>query len=109
MNWLFLTLAILTEVAGTILIKVSAGFTKVVPTVILIVFYLLSYYFFNLSLKKIEIGTAYAIWSGLGTVALAGAGIIFFREQLSVDRVLAIVLIIAGVWILNITGSPKGV
>ena len=105
MNWLYLTLAILSEVVGTMLIRVSNGFTKLVPTVGLILFYVLSYFFFNLSLKKIELGTAYAIWSGLGTALLAGVGIVFFREQLSLERVVAIVLIIAGVCILNFAGG----
>lgn len=108
MNWLYLTLAILTEVAGTILIKTSQGFSRFVPTIGLIVFYLMSYFFFNLALKKIDLGTAYAIWSGLGTALLAGLGMLFFREQLSLERVLAIMLIIAGVCILNMTGSAEG-
>ena len=103
MNWIYLTLAILSEVVGTVLIRFSDGFTKVIPTVFLVFFYLLSYFFFNMSLRKIELGTAYAIWSGLGTALLAGLGIIFFREELSMSRVIAIVLIIAGVMLLNMT------
>ena len=107
MNWIYLTLAIVTEVMGTVLIKTSQGFSRFAPTIGLIIFYLLSYFFFNLALKKIELGTAYAIWSGLGTALLAGLGIIFFREELSFSRVAAIVLIIAGVCILNMTGSTS--
>jgi small multidrug resistance pump len=105
MNWLYLSLAILSEVLGTMLIRASNGFTKLIPTLALVLFYVLSYFFFNLSLKKIELGTAYAIWSGLGTALLAGVGIIFFREQLTAERVIAIVLIIAGVCILNFSGG----
>lgn len=105
MNWIYLTLAILSEVVGTVLIKFSNGFTRVIPTVALVLFYLLSYFFFNLSLKRIELGTAYAIWSGLGTALLAAMGIIFFREELSMERVVAIAMIVLGVCLLNMSGG----
>lgn len=108
MNWIYLTLAIVSEVVGTMLIRFSGGFTRMLPTVAMILFYLLSYFFFNLSLKRMELGTAYAIWSGLGTVLLAGVGIIFFREELSAGRIIAILLIIAGVCMLNMTGGKIG-
>jgi small multidrug resistance pump len=107
MNWVYLTLAIFSEVIGTMLIKVSNGFNRLVPTALLILFYLLSYFFFNLSLKKMELGTAYAVWSGLGTALLAGLGMIFYREELSFHRVAAILLIIIGVCLLNITKGKE--
>jgi small multidrug resistance pump len=107
MNWIYLTLAILTEVIGTVFIKMSAGFSRLVPSVLMVVFYLISYFFFNLSLKKIELGTAYAIWSGLGIVLLATLGAIFFKEQLSLVKVLAMVLIIVGVVVLNISSGTE--
>ena len=107
MTWIYLSLAILTEVIGTVLIKVSNGFSRLIPTLLLIFFYSISYFFFNLSLKKIEIGTAYAIWSGLGTALLAATGALFFREELSVARVSAIVLIIMGVCLLNMSGGAQ--
>lgn len=103
MNWLYLTLAILTEVTGTILIKVSEGFARIVPTLLMIVFYGISYYFFNLSLKKIELGTAYAVWSGLGTALLVIAGIVFYKETISATRIIAILLIVIGVLLLHFT------
>jgi small multidrug resistance pump len=109
MNYLYLTLAILSEVLGTVLIKFSNGFTRFIPTALLVLFYLLSYFFFNMSLKKMELGTAYAIWSGLGTALLAGFGMIFFREELSIWRVVAILLIILGVVLLNMTGAKTEV
>jgi small multidrug resistance pump len=105
MNWIYLSLAICTEVAGTVLIKVSNGFTRIIPTILLATAYILSYFFFNLSLKKIEIGTAYAIWSGVGTVLLAVMGILFYREELSMARIVAILLIVVGVCILNMSAG----
>ena|SRR5204863_7913580 len=105
MNWVYLTVAIFTEVIGTVFVKMSAGFSRLVPSVLMVVFYLVSYFFFNLSLKKIELGTAYAIWSGLGIVLLATLGAIFFKEQLSVVKILAMILIIAGVFILNLSST----
>jgi len=107
MNWLYLTLAIVSEVVGTMLIRVSNGFTKFIPTVALILFYILSYFFFNLALKRMELSTAYAIWSGVGTALLAAVGMIFFSEQISFERVLAIVMIIAGVCMLYLTGGVE--
>lgn len=106
MNWLYLSLAILSEVVGTLLFKVSDGFARIVPTLVVICFYVLSYYFFNLSLKKMDLGTAYAVWSGLGTALLAGIGILFFNETFTIGRLVAILLIIAGVILLNLNG-PK--
>ncbi|HEY8402255.1 MAG TPA: multidrug efflux SMR transporter [Cytophagaceae bacterium] len=108
MNWLYLSLAILTEVIGTLLIRFSEGFAKVVPFVLIIGFYLLSYYFFTLSVKKIELGIAYAIWSGLGTALLTAAGVLFFNDVMTPSRIIAIILIIAGVLLLHLTGSSSG-
>ena len=107
MNWIFLSLAILTEIIGTLMIRFTNGFAKFVPSVIMIFFYLLSYYFFNLSIKKIEVGTAYAVWSGLGTAVLAILGIVLYKEPATLSRVIAIVLIIIGVLLLHLSGSKE--
>ena len=107
MNWLYLSLAILSEVIGTLLIKVTEGFARIIPSILMVVFYLLSYYFFNLSIKRIEIGTAYAVWSGLGTALLAIMGIIFYKEPATLARLLAILLIIIGVLLLQFSGNKQ--
>ena len=73
--WIYLLIAILTEVAGTTLMKVSQGLTKLVPSVFMFVLYGISFVFMALALKKIEVSTAYAIWSGLGTAVIAMIGI----------------------------------
>jgi small multidrug resistance pump len=107
MNWVYLSLAILSEVIGTLLIRFTEGFARILPTVIMIFFYLLSYYFFNLSIKKMEVGTAYAVWSGLGTALLAILGIIFYKEPFTAIRIMAIVLIILGVIMLHFSGNQQ--
>jgi small multidrug resistance pump len=103
--WVFLLIAILTEVVGTTLMKVSQGLTKVIPSVLMFVLYGISFVFMALALKKIEVSTAYAIWSGLGTALIALIGIVAFRESFNFSKLAGIVLIIAGVLLLNLKGA----
>ena len=103
--WLYLLIAILTEVVGTTLMKVSQGLTKVIPAVSMFVLYGISFVFMALALKKIEVSTAYAIWSGVGTALIAAIGIIWFRESINLPKVIGIVLVIAGVLLLNLKGA----
>ncbi|WP_042148457.1 multidrug efflux SMR transporter [Paucisalibacillus sp. EB02] len=102
MHWLLLFLAILAEVGGTISMKLSSGFSKVGPSIMLLVFYLLSLSLLNFALKGIEVSVAYAIWSGVGTALVVIIGIFFFSDNLSVVRVISIILIILGVIGLNL-------
>ncbi len=103
--WLYLLVAILTEVVGTSLMKASQGLSRLVPTVFMFVLYGISFVFMALALKKIEVGVAYAIWSGLGTALIAMIGIVWFRESFTVPKLAGIVLIIAGVVLLNLKGA----
>jgi small multidrug resistance pump len=105
MHWVYLVLAILSEVAGTVCMKLSAGFTKTLPSVLMWVFYAVCFAFLALTLKKIDVGVAYAIWSGVGTALIATVGIIYFREPLTMMRAIGLITIIAGVVILNLTGG----
>lgn len=100
--WLFLFAAILSEVTATSSLKASAGFTKVIPSVIVVVGYGLSFYFLSLVLKAIPIGIAYAVWAGLGIVLLALVGWIFFGQTLDTPALIGIALILAGVIIMNV-------
>lgn len=100
--WLFLFAAILSEVTATSSLKASAGFTKVIPSVIVVVGYGLSFYFLSLVLKAIPIGIAYAVWAGLGIVLLALVGWVFFGQTLDTPALIGIVLILAGVIIMNV-------
>lgn len=100
--WLFLFAAILSEVTATSSLKASAGFTKVIPSVIVVVGYGLSFYFLSLVLKAIPIGIAYAVWAGLGIVLLALVGWVFWGQTLDTPALIGIALILAGVIIMNV-------
>jgi len=84
--WLYLLIAILTEVVGTSLMKVSQGLTRLIPSVLMFLLYGISFVFMALALKKIEVSTAYAIWSGLGTALIATIGILWFRESFNIPK-----------------------
>ena len=103
-SWLFLLVAILSEVAGTICMKLSTGLTKVIPTIVMFVLYGISFTALAFSLKTIDVSVSYAIWSGLGTAVIAVAGYFIFGEPLGALKVASICLIIAGVVGLNIAG-----
>ena len=103
MGWLYLILAIAFEVAGTTFMKLSDGFTKTMPSIAMFIFYLLSLTALTFALKKFEVSTAYAIWSGLGTVLITIVGIMVFKESISIVKVLSIALIIIGVIGLQLT------
>jgi small multidrug resistance pump len=103
--WVYLLIAILTEVVGTTLMKVSQGLTKLIPSVLMFVLYGISFVFMALALKKIEVSTAYAIWSGLGTAVIAAIGIVAFRESFNFTKLMGLILIIGGVILLNLKGA----
>ena len=100
--WIYLLIAILTEVVGTTLMKVSQGLTRLIPSVLMFVMYAISFVFMAFALKKLEVSTAYAIWSGLGTALIAAIGIVWFQESFTIPKVVGTALVIAGVVLLNI-------
>lgn len=95
--WLYLTLAIFTEVAGITAMKLSAGFTRLEPSIFIFIFYALSVGFLALSLKWLEIGFAYAIWSAVGTLLIFFIGICFFHESVTLLKTGSLACIIIGV------------
>jgi len=105
-HWIFLVCAIALEVAGTTSMKLSEGFTRLVPSVALFVFYAASFVALTLALKRIELSVAYAVWSGLGTAIVAVIGFLWFREAITALKLLSIALIVAGVVGLNL-GAAK--
>ena len=105
MSWLYLILAILLEVSGTTCLKLSQGFTKILPSVLLFILYGFSFTSFSLALRKIDVSVAYAVWSGLGTTLIATVGILWFREPLSALKIISIGLIIIGVIGLRLCGG----
>lgn len=104
MSAVYLLLAILLEVAGTTSLKLSAGFTRLVPSILIFVFYALSFSVFTLALKKIDVSVGYAIWAGLGTALIATIGVLYFKEPLTALKLLSLALIIGGVVGINVSG-----
>jgi small multidrug resistance pump len=100
--------AIVFELIGTNALKAADGLTRPLPTFLVIAGYSASFYLMSLSLRTIPLGIAYAIWSGLGTAAIAIIGVMVWREQLNLAGVIGIVLIIAGVVLLNMFGGGEG-
>ena len=101
-KWIFLTLAIISEVIGTSFLKSTEGFTKLIPSIIVLVGYCAAFYFLSLTLDSIPIGMAYAIWSGVGIAAITVVSILFFEQKLDFAAVIGMGLIIAGVVVLRL-------
>jgi small multidrug resistance pump len=85
--------------------KLSAGFSRLVPSVLMGVFYVVCFGFLALTLKKIDVSVAYAIWSGVGTALIATIGILCFREPITLLKVFGLLAIICGVVVLNLSGG----
>jgi small multidrug resistance pump len=93
----YLLLAILWEVAGITAMKLSDGFSHVGPSVCIFIFYALSFGFLALTLRRLEVSLAYAIWSGVGTLLIAVIGFFFFHEPMTTIKGVSLGLIILGV------------
>jgi small multidrug resistance pump len=103
--WLILFGAILLEVSGTTAMKLSEGFTKIGPSMMMLVFYGASFTCLALTFKVVDVSLAYAVWAGLGTTLIAIVGFVYFAEPVSWVRIACIALIVVGVFGLNLTGS----
>ncbi|BBA69244.1 DMT family transporter [Geobacter sulfurreducens] len=104
-KWLYLLVAIISEVAGTSALKSAEGFTRFWPSCVVVVGYASAFYFLSLTLKSIPVGIAYAIWSGLGTALIAVVAWVFMGQRLDLPAVFGILLIIAGVLVLNLCST----
>jgi len=103
-NWILLFIAIAFEVGGTTSMKLSRGFTRLLPTVLMFAFYGTGLTLMNLVLRRMDLSLVYAVWSGLGTAAIALIGMVIFNEPATAIRIGSIILIILGVIGLNIRG-----
>ena len=101
-KWIYLTLAIFSEVMATASLKSTEGFTKLWPSVLVLVGYSAAFYFLSLTLDTIPIGVAYAIWSGVGVAAITLVSIFFFDQKIDTAGFIGIGLIVAGVIILRL-------
>jgi small multidrug resistance pump len=103
--YVLLALTIITEVIATLSLRATEGFTKLIPSVVVVVGYGLSFWLMALTLKYLQLGVVYAIWSGVGTAIVAAVGILFLDEPARWNILAGIVLVIAGVVLLNIGGA----
>jgi len=102
MPYLFLAIAIASEVCATSFMKLSHGFTRPIPSVVTILGYAIAFYFLSLTLKTVPTGIAYAIWSGVGIVLIATIAWIFQGQKLDAPAMAGMALIIAGVVVMNV-------
>ncbi len=108
MAWAYLALAIVFEIAGTTALKISDGFVRLMPSLVILPAYALSFGFLGVAIRDIPLSVAYAIWSGVGTAAIAAIGFAVFREPLTLAKVAFIGVIIIGVVGLQLTGAATG-
>lgn len=105
--YLILVLAVLAETIGTTALQASQQFTRLVPSVIVVVAYSVAFYFLALSLRTIPVGIAYAIWSGLGIIFIAVIGLAVFGQKLDLAAVIGIGMILAGILVVNLFSSAS--
>jgi len=102
MNWLYLAIAICSEVLATSALKATEGFTQLRPSVVAVVGYGFAFFFLSLTLRTIPVGVAYAIWSGVGVVLVSVASWLLYQQVLDLAALLGIGLIVSGVLVINL-------
>jgi small multidrug resistance pump len=101
-NFIFLGIAILFEIIATSALKKSEQFTQLIPSIITIAGYFAAFYFLSFAIRTIPVGIAYAIWSGVGIVLITIIGAVFFKQIPDLPAIIGLVLIMAGVIVINI-------
>lgn len=104
-QWIFLFTAVLTEVIATSALKPAEGFTRLWPSLVVVTGYVVSSYFLSLTLKTIPVGIAYAVWAGAGVALITLIGWVVFNQKLDFAGLVGILLIVAGVLVLNLFSS----
>lgn len=105
---IYLLIAIVAEVIATSALKASDGFTKALPLAIVFCGYAIAFYFLSLSLKTIPVGIAYAIWSGAGIILIALVAMLLYKQVPDTPAIIGMLLIIAGVLVLNLFSKTSG-
>jgi small multidrug resistance pump len=105
MAWILLSIAIVAEVFGTLSLKASDGLSKLWPSLGVLVGYATAFTLMAMSLKKLDVGITYAIWSGVGIIGAAVGGLVFFDQQLSKMTILGMAIIVVGVVVMNLGGA----
>jgi len=103
MKWMLLFAGIVAELLGSTFMKMSDGFTKTYPSVLTFVFWAIGLTMFVFALKKFDLSFAFAIWAGLGILGVSIIGIVFFKEPYNVLKIISILIIVAGVIMLNMS------
>lgn len=106
--YILLALAIVSEVTGSTFLVKSEGFTQLVPSILVVIFYVISFYLLSQVIKTIPLGVAYAIWGGVGIVLTALIGFLMFRQSLDLAALIGIALIIGGVIVMNVFSKTVG-
>jgi small multidrug resistance pump len=104
-QWVFLAVAIVSEVIGTSALKASDGFAQLWPSVVVVAGYASAFYFLSLTLKAIPVGVAYAIWSGAGIALIALIAWVLYAQALDLPAIIGMSLIVAGIVVLNLSSS----
>lgn len=107
MSWLYLLVAIVAEVVGTSALSASHGFTRLGPSLVVLVGYSIAFYFLSLSLTTIPIGIAYAVWSGVGIVLISLVGWRVFGQALDAPALVGMALILSGVLVINVWSKTQ--
>ncbi|MCF8383697.1 MAG: multidrug efflux SMR transporter [Chlorobium sp.] len=102
MHWVYLVIAIISEVAATSALKAAEGFTRLWPSLLVAAGYSSSFYFLSLTLRSFPLGVVYAIWSGVGVALITLAGWVLYQQRLDAGALVGIALIVAGVIVLNL-------
>jgi small multidrug resistance pump len=106
-QWVYLLIAISGEVAATSALKAASGFTKLVPSTVVVFGYGIAFYFLSLTLESIPVGISYALWSGIGILFISLIGWRFFDQSLDAPAVVGIGLIVAGVAVINLLSTSS--
>ncbi|MBC6613080.1 multidrug efflux SMR transporter [Hymenobacter sp. BT507] len=107
-TWVTLLIAIVAETVATSALKASNGFTKLLPSVLVVVGYGTAFYCLSIALRTIQVGTAYAIWSGIGIILVTLVGVVLYKQVPDVATLIGMGLIVAGVIVINLFGKPVG-
>ena len=102
MAYLYLAIAIVAEVIATSALKASDEFTRLIPSMVVVIGYAVAFYFMTLVIRTIPIGITYAIWSGLGIVLIAAVGFVYYRQALDLPAIIGMGLIVSGVVVINV-------
>jgi small multidrug resistance pump len=105
MTYLHLAIAIVAEVIATSALKASDGFTRLGPSLFVVVGYAVAFYFLSLTLRTMSVGVAYAIWCGAGIILIALIGWLMLGQKLDMPAILGMALIVAGVAVINLFSS----